>query len=68
MDVINRFIRRKRPIKTTIWGIRVPQKVKIRWLMMSAMMRVPTNRLILFVLNDWAQDNSDTLLDEQSRN
>jgi len=55
-------------MKTTVWGIRVPEKVKMRWLMLAAIMRVPTNRLILFVLNDWVQQNADSLTDEVARN
>jgi len=36
--------------------------------MLAAIMRVPTNRLILFVLNDWVQQNADSLTDEVARN
>lgn len=35
--------------------------------MLAAMMRVPTNRLILFVLQDWVRQNSEILLDRQAR-
>jgi len=68
MGIIQRLFKRKTPIKTTVWGIRVPEKVKIRWLMLAAIMRVPTNRLILFVLNNWVQQNADSLTDEVARN
>jgi len=54
--------------KSIIWGIRTPPKVKQRWLMLASLMGVPTNRLILFILKDWAQKNSELLLDEQARN
>jgi len=36
--------------------------------MVAALMRVPTNRLILFVLQDWVRQNSELLLDRQARN
>jgi len=68
MDIIHRLITHKKAIKTTVWGIRVPEKVKMRWLMLSAIMRVPCNRLILFILSDWARQNADILLDDQARN
>jgi hypothetical protein len=68
MDIIHRLLTHKKAIKTTVWGIRVPEKVKTRWLFLSAIMRVPTNRLILFVLQDWTRQNADTLLDDKARN
>jgi hypothetical protein len=68
MDIIHRLITHKKAIKTTVWGIRVPEKVKMRWSMLAAIMRVPTNRLILFVLQDWTRQNADILLDNQTRN
>jgi hypothetical protein len=68
MGILDRLITHKKVIKTTVWGIRVPEKVKMRWLTLAAFMRVPTNRLILFVLSDWAKANADTLLDNQARN
>ena len=68
MGILDRIIRHKEPIKTTVGGIRVPKKVKIRWLILSAVLRVPTNRLITFALNDWLKTNADMLLDDQARN
>jgi hypothetical protein len=65
---IIRLLTHKKAIKTTVWGIRVPEKVKTRWLFLSAIMRVPANRLITFVLNDWVQQNADILTDELARN
>jgi hypothetical protein len=35
--------------------------------MLAALMRVPTNRLILFVLHDWVRQNNEVLLDRQAR-
>ena len=66
--IFDKLIRRKPQDKSIIWGIRVPKKVKMRWLMLAAFMRVPTNRLILFILQDWARQNAETLLDVQTRN
>lgn len=68
MGILDRLITHKKVVKTTVWGIRVPEKVKMRWLMLAAIMRVPANRLILFVLNDWVKANADILLDDQARN
>lgn len=68
ISALKRFIRRKTPVKTVIWGVRVPEKVKIRWLMLAAIMRVPTNRLVTYALQDWVQQNADNLTDEVARN
>ena len=68
MGILDRIIRHKEPIKTTVWGIRVPKKVKIRWLILSAVLRVPTNRLVAFALTDWLKTNADMLVDDQARN
>jgi hypothetical protein len=68
MDIIHRLITHKKQDKQIVWGIRVPEKVKTRWLFLSAIMRVPANRLITFVLNDWVQQNADILTDELARN
>lgn len=57
----------KKRTKTVIWGIRVPEKVKIRWLMLAAIMRIPTNRLVIFVLQDWVKHNADVLTDDEAR-
>ncbi len=35
---------------------------------MSSIMRVPCNRLILYILTDWAQANADILRDDRARN
>ena len=68
MGILHKLIRRKIQNKSIIWGIRVPKSAKMRWLMLAALMRVPTNRLILFVLQDWVKQNSETLVDNQARN
>ncbi len=68
MSVFNRLIRRKIQDKSIIWGIRTPEKVKMKWLMLAALMRVPTNRLILFILSDWAKANGHILLNDEARN
>ena len=68
MGILDRLISHKEPTKTTVWGIRVPKKVKIRWLILSAVLRVPTNRLIMFILNDWVRQNTEMLVDDKARN
>lgn len=68
MDIIHRLITHKKQDESIIWGIRVPEKAKMRWLMLAALMRIPTNRLILFVLQDWAKANADILLNDEARN
>ena len=35
--------------------------------MLAALMGMPTNRLILFVLQNWLQQNGEVLLDRQAR-
>ena len=67
MSIFDRLIKRKTRDKSIIWGIRAPKSVKTRWLMLAALMRVPTNRLILFVLQDWVRQNNEVLLDRQAR-
>ena len=67
MMILDKLIRRKTKENQIIWGIRVPEKVKMRWLMLAAIMRVPTNRLIIFVLQDWLRQNAETLVDHKSR-
>ena len=67
MNILHRLITHKKQDKSIIWGIRVPEKVKTRWLVLAGLMRVPCNRLILFVLQDWARQNADTLLDREAR-
>ena len=68
MNILNRLIRNRKPVETIIWGIRVPEKVKERWSMLASIMRVPTNRMIMYVLNDRVQQNADTLKDREARN
>lgn len=68
MGIIHKLFAHKKQDKSIIWGIRAPKKVKMRWLFLSALMRVPTNRLILFILSDWARQNAETLLNDEARN
>jgi len=67
MSIINTLFKKKRPIETTVWGIRVPRGVKTQWQMLSAIMRVPCNRLILFVLDDWAKANTESIVNKEAR-
>lgn len=68
MSILNRLIGRKTEDKSIVWGIRVPKSAKERWLWLSDLMQVPANRLIMFVLKDWVQQNSELLLDSHARN
>ncbi|MBA7599418.1 hypothetical protein ES703_06451 [subsurface metagenome] len=68
MNILRRLIKQKGQENQIVWGIRVPRKVKIQWQILAAMMRVPTNRLILYVLKDWIQQNANVLTDDVSRN
>ena len=68
MDILHRLIKQKEQEKQIVWGIRVPLKVRIRWQVVAAILRVPTNRLILYVLQDWIKRNADVLTDDVSRN
>ena len=68
MDILRRLIKEKEQEKRIVWGIRVPRKVKIQWQILAAITRVPTNRLILYVLKDWVQQNANVLTDEVGRN
>lgn len=68
MNILHRLIKQKEQEKQIVWGIRVSRKVKIQWQILAAMMRVPTNRLILYVLKDWVQQNANVLTDEVGRN
>ena len=68
MNILRRLIKQKEQENQIVWGIRVPRKVKIQWQILAAMMRVPTNRLILYVLKDWIQQNANVLTDDVSRN
>jgi hypothetical protein len=50
-----KLFRRKKKYK--VWGIRVPPEIQERWTSLAEMMRVPTNRLVMFVLKDWTRQN-----------
>ena len=68
MNILRKLMKRKEQEKQIVWGIRVPNKVKMQWCMLAAILRVPTNRLILYVLKDWVQQNANVLTDEVGRN
>jgi hypothetical protein len=68
MTIIDKLFAHKIQQKQVIWGIRVPKKVKTQWQMLAAIMRIPANRLITYVLNDWVQNNADSLRDSVARN
>ncbi len=68
LDMLRKIFRHKQRDKRVVWGIRAPEAVRNRWTLLSILMRVPVNRLVLFVLQDWAKANADILLDDQARN
>ena len=68
MTIPNKLIGRKTKHKSIIWGIRVPKSVKERWSSLSGLMQILTNRLVMFVLQDWIQQNSELLMDSEARN
>ena len=68
MGILDRLITHKKAVKTTVWGIRVPNKFKMQWSMLAILMRIPTNHLIMYVLHDWVQQNAETLRDREARN
>ena len=68
MGILSKLLTYKKREKSIIWGIRAPEQVKKKWMLLAAFMRVPCNRLILFVLNDWVKANAETLLDDGARN
>ena len=68
MSILDWLFGEKSRHKSIIWGVRTPPKVKQRWLMLASLMRIPANRLVLYILNDWAQRNSELLLDDEERN
>ena len=68
MTLIDKLFTHKRQEKQVIWGIRVPKNVKSRWQILATFMRVPTNRLILFILNNWVQQNAKILVNREDRN
>ncbi|MFC1942262.1 hypothetical protein ACFLWU_03485 [Chloroflexota bacterium] len=58
---------KKKKAESIIWGLRVPLVVRDRWQTIAGIMGVPTNRLVNFILTDWARKNQNTLLDETLR-
>ena len=68
LDMLRKIFRHKQRDKRVVWGIRAPEAVRNRWTLLSILMRVPVNRLVLFVLQDWARQNADILLNDQARN
>ena len=66
--MLRRLFKHKEQKKNIIWGIRAPRSVKTRWTLLSLVMRVPANRLVTYVLQDWVQQNADILLNDEARN
>ena len=68
MSLLSKLIGRKKKNTHIVWGIRAPESVKKTWLRLAVLMRVPANRLILFVLQDWARQNAEVLTEDEARN
>ena len=68
MNILNRLIRRITRGKSIIWGLRVSKGVKERWQWLARLMGIPANRLVLYVLQDWAWQNRELIADRQARN
>jgi hypothetical protein len=60
------FFKKERS-QSIVWGLRMPIEVRSRWKVISGLMGVPCNRLILFILKDWANKNQNLLLSEELR-
>ena len=65
MSVLRRLGHQK---KQVVWGIRAPKNVRLRWQMLATLMRIPTNRLVIYALRDWMRRNRDVLADVTGRN
>ena len=50
-----------------VWGIRVPESVRSRWTKSAKTMGIPTNRLVLFVLENWSLQYGASLRDPNKR-
>ena len=67
MNILDRLIKHRKPVQTIIWGIRVPKNIKEQWQLLAAIMRIPANRLVMYVLADWVRQNEGVLRDNQAR-
>ena len=67
INILNKLIQLITKRKAVVWGIRVPQSAKKKWQWMATLMGVPANRLVLYVLNDWVQQNAALLMDREAR-
>jgi len=68
MGILDVLMRRKTQDVSIVWGIRTTRKTALRWKLLAAVMRVPTNRLVLYVLQDWMARNAEVLQNEEARN
>lgn len=58
---------KKEKNKSIVWGLRMPIAVRSRWQIIAGLIGIPCNRLVLFILKDWANKNQNLLLDETLR-
>ena len=68
MSILDTLTRRKTQDKSIVWGIRATRKTMLRWKLLAALMRIPTNRLVLYALQDWMEKNAEVLQNDASRN
>lgn len=50
-----------------VWGIRVPTMLKRNWMSLAGIIRVPANRLVAFVLEDWFKKNVAIFREKEGR-
>jgi len=68
MGILDMLMKRKTQDVSIVWGIRSTRKTTLRWKLLAAVMRVPTNRLVLYALQDWMERNAVVLQNEEARN
>jgi hypothetical protein len=67
MGILNALFKGILRHKSIVWGLRVPQSARKKWQLQANLMGVPANRLILYILRDWTEQNAALLLDERAR-
>jgi len=68
MGILDMLMKRNTQDVSIVWGIRSTRKTTLRWKLLAAVMRVPTNRLVLYALQDWMESNAVVLQNEEARN
>ena len=68
MGIFDRLVKRETQDPSIVWGIRATRKTMLRWKLLAALMRVPANRLVLYALEEWLQQNAEVLQSDEARN